>query len=313
MSGNLGTTKFDLDNKVFNAPGARFFRDTLGNVVFEVQLGAVRGAIALQSLRRNFDIDPQSRDDRMLDAVDRGIKYVNEIRPGDDIPSELLDGSASWRVTDAHLALALNTLMEEVKTIGRDSPEGAVLDDEGGGDASNDELQRGLETIVARLPAEAKMSAAEARDALEKISREFAYIEALREKLNGIRKIMRSVKDLRKSAARDRSVAEEIDRIIDLIKVPIRDYNERFQQVDGQVKEVGGLLGNVDRHIAFIRSTRDDIRVAFLDWEPIINAWEAVGQRRSSADEDGLPGDVIRQTYRFAARHFRRPFSWRMG
>jgi hypothetical protein len=313
MSAVLQNTNFDFEHKVFHAPGARFFRDTMGNIVFEVRLGAVRGGITLNALRRNFGIDEESNDNRLLDVVDRSIRYVNEIRPGDAIPSELLDGSASWRVTDAHIALANAGLFDEVRALGRAAADKTVLDDTGtGSPASTDELEAGLE-FVASKQTDPPRTAVEVRETLVRVGRELAYIEALREKLNAIRKCARRVRDWRKAATRDRSLAEEIDRIDDLIKKPIKGYAAQFDHVDAQSKEVVALVANADRHVTFIRSTRDDLRMAFLDWEPIIAAWDSAESRSTSADEDGLPVDVIRQTYRFAASNFRRPFSWRVG
>ena len=46
----------------------------------------------------------------MLNSLENIVDYLSqgyEIRPGDAIPSELLDGSASWRVTDTHIAWKL--------------------------------------------------------------------------------------------------------------------------------------------------------------------------------------------------------------
>ena len=44
----------------------------------------------------------------MLKPVAQGLKYVKDIRPGDTIPRELLDGTASWSI-DKDTALSPGT------------------------------------------------------------------------------------------------------------------------------------------------------------------------------------------------------------
>lgn len=98
---------FAFAHRVFAAPNAHFKLDEqTGEPVFAVDLGDLKAMLGFDTLRRSFAIAPASSDDRLLEAVARGLRHVRRIRPGDAIPAELLDGSASWKVEARHAAQA---------------------------------------------------------------------------------------------------------------------------------------------------------------------------------------------------------------
>ena len=65
----------------------------------------------------------------LLDVVEKGLRFVHEIRPGDSIPSELLDGTASWRVEERHRRRARGRLMAQL--IAWTAGEGLMTADDG--------------------------------------------------------------------------------------------------------------------------------------------------------------------------------------
>lgn len=98
---------FVFGHRVFSAPNAHFKLDEqTGEPVFAVDLGDLKAMLGFDTLRKSFAIAPASPDDRLLEAVVRALRYVRRIRPGDAIPAELLDGSASWKVEAHHAARA---------------------------------------------------------------------------------------------------------------------------------------------------------------------------------------------------------------
>lgn len=98
---------FVFTHRVFAAPNAHFKLDEqTGEPVLSVNLGELKAALSLDTLCRSFSIRPESSDGRMLEAIARALRFVRRIRPGDTIPVELLDGSASWKVEAWHLARA---------------------------------------------------------------------------------------------------------------------------------------------------------------------------------------------------------------
>src|SRR3546814_11156753 len=72
-------------------------RDTK-ETVFHVPLGDIKGVLALEVLRTEFGIEPDSLDGQLLGIIERCLRFVKEIRPNDSITREIFDGTASWAV-----------------------------------------------------------------------------------------------------------------------------------------------------------------------------------------------------------------------
>ena len=88
-----GLTHFSFAGKVFKVAGARFapFGPKL-EPRFYVQLGNIDASMEIQALRAEFAITTDSPDDKLITMAVKGLRYVPDIRPGDVIPSEILDG-----------------------------------------------------------------------------------------------------------------------------------------------------------------------------------------------------------------------------
>jgi len=97
------STHFIFEHKIFSVPGARFALTGPDRIpALRVDVGEHEASIPLDSLCQEFKIDPNSQDGELLEQVRDGLRYVRDIRPGDTIPRELLDGSASWSVDEEH-------------------------------------------------------------------------------------------------------------------------------------------------------------------------------------------------------------------
>ncbi len=92
-------THFGFEHKVFDVHGAVFKMDrSNGSVALHLTLGGVNASIDMHQLAKTFNISSDTADGNMLKMVEKGLRFVREIRPGDSIPNELLDGSASWAI-----------------------------------------------------------------------------------------------------------------------------------------------------------------------------------------------------------------------
>ncbi len=113
-----GSTHFAFQHKVFNLDGCYFTADRdPEKPKFLMPLGDEMAAITLAALRREFNITDGSNDGQLLDIVAKSLKYVQEIRPNDSIPQELLDGSASWSVEERHRAVASDRIKIQLATL----------------------------------------------------------------------------------------------------------------------------------------------------------------------------------------------------
>lgn len=299
---------FVFAHKVFAAPSAYFKLDEQsGEPVLAVDLGDIKATLGFETLRRSFGIAPDSPDGRLLDAVARGLKYVRRIRPGDAIPAELLDGSASWKVEPRHVAISKGRIAAGLLAwIGQgakaDSPvEFAALADDTGAKLK---IQAAFGKLAARLglPDERRE---EVVDMVDLLAEELAYIEALRERVALARKLVELFKRLRGPYKRERGALGHLERAVQLLERPVVDYENRIAMVDAQTGETANAILNLHRQIDFVRETRDLLHAETMRWDDLLAGWEDPGEERAAAQQR-----KIAATYRFAARHFPVASEW---
>ena len=107
MESNQEST-VNFDQKFFTAVEGSYFRKSKhsNEPVFVMNLAGEEILLPFPGIRREFHIEEESADDKMLELVSSGLDYVKVLMPGDDLPSELLTGEASWEITDAHRNIA---------------------------------------------------------------------------------------------------------------------------------------------------------------------------------------------------------------
>lgn len=297
------STHFVFTSKVFGVSGAFFSlaRDT-NEAVLNVHLGEVWGKIPFRTLRDSFEIDAGSDDARLLGVVEKGLKYVKEIRPGDSIPREILDGSASWRVDDHHLQIARGRLTlqlvswitgKEMAITDRFQLEQMVDDP-----TTKQKTQEAFAKLAAQfgLPEDRKQEIVDRVDAL---ARELSYIEALRERYGQVQKIMNKLGQAKRTLKGEAHLIADIARMQVLAKTPIGNFDDIFLQVDGQTAEVMVMLKTYEASVAFIRRMRDDLHVNLMVWDDMIAAWSQI-----EVDKGPDTEMMLKRTYQFLAQHF---------
>lgn len=302
------STHFDFRHKLFTLPEAVFRPDSTGKPAFHGDLGDVRCALDLKTIAREFGIDPESHDGRLLTLVERSLRYVKEIRPGDSIPNEILDGSCSWTIDDRHrriarqrLTLRLASWMTGGEITATDpSALEQIAEDPG----MKKRIHDGAVEAAQRLGL-GRDRRLEILNRIETVARELAYIEAQRERLGDIRAAVDKIGSAAQIYRRDRSVLEEITRVQMLLRRPLADFDADFELVDAQTGEILALLRNVDAQILFIRELRDMIHFKLMAWDEILALWKSLKVERSDAVER-----AIRQFYQFAARNFPLESRW---
>jgi len=300
--------QFRFVHKVFSVSGSYFAlaADT-GEATFYVPLGDVQGVLTLPQLVSGFNL-AGTPDGALLDVVKKSLAFVKRIHPGDSIPSEILDGTASWSVDDRHRMIAesrlrvqLGTWMAGNETSIRDVADLLKMAND---PDIRDKMQEAITTIAERLGL-GRERRIEVLDRVDRLARELSYIEALRDRFAAVKMIVMKLGQLAALYGPERGFADEIRRVLVLMRKPVAEFDGIFVQADGQTGEIVSVLGNFDGQIAFIRETRDTLHSKFMPWDDLIQQWQGM------AVEMGVPAEtLLRATYRFMARHFSQDESW---
>lgn len=302
-------THFVFQHRVFQLPDARFEiagRDR--GPVLKVKLGDLDAVIPVDDVATEFGIKPDSPDGRLLVMVAQGLRFVKDIRPGDSIPSELLDGTASWRVQEHHREIAKNRLMMQIATwlVGHES---VVLDlselrkmsvDPGIQDRVRDGVTR-LADALGLGPSRRD----EVLDMIDRFARELSYIEALRDRYNLAAGIAEKLVVVEKLYRDEKHFHEEVRRAQILIRPAIQSFSGLFEQIDAQTSEIVAVLKSYDSMVKFVREMRDELHHRLVIWDEIIPSWDIVLKHRNDPIRD-----AVRATYRFVAFHFPQTHDW---
>ena len=268
-----------LANPVFARFGEPLFRraEADGMPVMVIALGEGQAALPLRALQREFHIDDDSPDGRMLGLIAELLDYVTCLRPGDRPPAEVLTGEASWEPEARHRRLAAARLRLQLL---------AWLDPAA---ASDPTAHARLETdpgLRARVQAAFDQAAtalglpdSEAVvPVVAGLAEEIAYIEALREGL--LARVQAMCAKLDTLGAGWRGNAERqttLTQVRRLAHIALTQLAARFAEVDAQTAEIVGALRNAESHRAFIRSSRDWLYRSRRAWEPLLADWDAAG------------------------------------
>jgi hypothetical protein len=301
-------THFNFEHAVFKVKEAVFTLSGTEEPTYNVPLGEVRAALPIDLVAGSFGIAKASPDAELLKIVKGSLKYVKEIRPGDSIPSELLDGSASWSVEPHHRELARARVTLQFAW----SKEGKALDDVDPAEyehhASLPDTQKKLQEAYAAI-AEALGFGREHVGELvgrgDELAREWTYIEALRERFGKIQKLYAGFATLRSVYRRERALLEDILRIRALMKRPVEDISGQFDQIDANTGEIITTMKKFPSQIRYIRDTRDSLHQRFMTWDGLIAEWHDVPLERSLKIDR-----LVRVSYRFLAQHFPLDSEW---
>ncbi len=309
-NGSEASTNFCFENKVFSLEHGFFSmtRDTK-EPVFNVMLGELRATLPLATVRSEFNIAPESSDGKLLELIEKSLRFVKEIRPNDSIPRELLDGSASWTVESRHrliaqsrLALQVSSWLSGEATVSGDLSQLQQLAEDS---ATKQRVQNAVGEIAERLGIGRDQKQL-VMDKIDQFAREFSYIEALRERCAAIKRINETMARLMKIYRADKSVTEDIVRILQLLREPSAEFDTTFEFIDAQTAQILVVLQKFDEQVKFVRDMRDDLHCRLMKWDELLAKWEGLEVARSPQAEA-----LIKESYRFAAHHFPQMQKWR--
>jgi hypothetical protein len=303
-----------LDHPAFTAFGPPVFRwaETDRTPVMVVSLGEREAAVPLRALQREFQIEDDSDDGRMLGLIAEALDYVPQLALGDALPGEVLDGSASWKPDPKHLQIAAARLRAQL--VAWLQPGHQLRHD---GAPPCGELWLRLDTdpksrvlvqkAFVRAAAELGLAGPEqVVTRLEGLAEELSYIEALRDRYGDrVQALVRRVGGLAQNRSADAARQETITQVERMAAIGLRGIVERLEEVDAQTEEVLSALRNADSQRSFIRSNRDFLYRGLRAWEPILAEWDQAG---SMSDESLW--QLVGRTYHFLAQRHMPSTEW---
>ena len=308
-------THFLLEHRIFAIAGAHFRQGDDGQgPVYSIPCEGLDAVVAVPALMREFGIDAEHPDRKLIDMAVRGLDYVRRIHPGDSIPKELLDGTASWSVEDHHEFRARWRLHVQLASWVSGDEQVVVDADLLEQIADDPQTNEKLEKAMKRLSWEVSPNEPEAvgleqgKVRVESLVRELTYIEALRDRFHSMKTISDKLDRFGKLFATSRVVGEEIARVRALYSNPYAEIKALFDDVDAQTSEIRSLVLNYENSVAFIRKCRDHLHAMAMDWEEIMKIWD---EAQPTADEVGIR--LLRQTYQFLGRRYAPKVEWTIG
>ncbi|MBL0932279.1 MAG: hypothetical protein IBJ15_19500 [Alphaproteobacteria bacterium] len=289
-------THFSFAHRVFSVPGAHFRPDTDEAPVFCMDLGDVIGSIALPSLRKTFSIDADGPDGHLLLIVPKALRAIRVIRPGDAIPTEVIDGRASWKPDAVQRAAAEMRLARALIA--------AVLGDAQGVDPVA-ELESGR--VTQTLLALCGMSLEQKGELMARVERlvdGLALVEVLRARCAAIVLIRERLNAAIQVRARDRAGVQDMRRVIDLMAEPIDRFRAAIEAIDATLADAPGALRNPVAALRHIAERRNKLHFALVPWQEIADAW------RDTDDEPRKFDAAFRRLYAFIARRHIEKSAW---
>ncbi|HEY0418706.1 MAG TPA: hypothetical protein VGC80_04225 [Acetobacteraceae bacterium] len=300
-----------LNHPIFTSLGSVIFRraETDSTPVMVIQLGDRQAAVPLRALQREFSIDDECPDGRMLGLIAESLDFVNGLHIGDVLPSEVLTGRASWEPGRRHRErVAARLKWQLLVWLNPDMSEG-------GEGAASRALQLDTDPALRQQVHQAFVEAArvlQLRDTeavltlLENLTDELSYIEALRDQL--LLRVQKLAVRLERMGPGYRSGGQRLETMTQvqrLVGLALKQILGRFEEVDAQTGEVMAALRNIDSQQAFIRSNRDMLYRSLRAWEPILREWDGI---------DGAPREVvwslIGRSYHFLAPRYMPVQEW---
>ncbi len=285
-------------------------REDTGDAVMIMPLDDGEVSLKLAGIKNELGLGDRDHDAQTLDTITKALKYVRGIRTGDQVPSELLTGQASWKVLQKDRETAHNRItMQLVSWMSGDEilivdPEqlAQVVDDP----KTREKIDRALDEATESLGL-GKDRREDVVALVGNLTEELSYIETLRRQLHKIESIHEMVGKLEQKYKAEMSVMETIQPVKRLFKIALDDLHETFAEIDAQTGEILSVLKNIASQIEFIRNTRDDLRRRLWAWEEQAGVWSATAIKRSQHNEHILEG-----LYQFLAQRFLPTQEWEL-
>lgn len=300
-----------LEHLVFRCFGEIVFRpaEADGTPAMIFSLGGSLAAVPLRSLQREFGIGPDSADGQMLGYIVLALGFVTEVRPGDPLPPEVLNGGASWHPSPQHQRVAEGRLRLQLITAFDDAPGPAWAEAEqatvlaaAAGLGVEARLARALDAAAPLL----HMPAAGVPRLVAAAAEELAFIEALRDRLlRRVGVLLVRLNALAACMGHNPGAVELLSRVRRLAGIAHGRMQARFAKAGECSAQVIELLQDLDARREAVRQHRDWLYCSLRAWESILVGWES-----SAGGWSQDTWTLLRRTYRFLAPRFMPVQEW---
>lgn len=302
----------EFKHPFFSAVDGIYFRIPEGSedavMVTPLDTGSVE--LRLNSIAKELKLADESDDGHMLETVANALHFVQGIKEGDNIPTELKTGAASWEVTDRDRAIAQGRLSMQLVTW-MSGDEEVVTDMEQLAMVSEDPTMKAKISEAFGEAAEklglGRDNSEQVIDIVESLGEELAYIEALRKQLRRISVVETRIEELGEIYRSERGTLETVTSVSRLCGVAMKGFRDDFEDVDAQTGEIMAVLKNIGAQVKYIRTNRDALYKRFWAWKEIVEKWETQPAKRSRPSED-----LLQETYRFLAQRFLPQNEWEL-
>ena len=301
-----------LQHQAFSTMGKVSFRraESDDTPVMIMSLGEREASVPLRALQRELNIADDTPDGRMFALIAGSLDYVSGLSLGDKLPDEVLNGEASWKPGPQHRRLASAWLRVRLLSWFNPSALPAVKSNDIENilriDEDPDLRQTVQEAFAAATKALLLEDAAVVVGLVERLADELSYIEALRDGLlRRIQKIIVRLDQLGSGWRSDAARLEVMTQVMRLLAFAIKQFADKFDEIDAQTGEVVAALRNVESQQAFIRSNRDWLYRSQRSWERVLREWD-----EPPTVLDDVAWALVGRTYHFLAPRYMAVTTW---
>ncbi len=312
LSSQGQTAYFNFEAAVFRLPGAYLaFDEVSGEASQYVPMGGFVACIPFARLRREFEIEPDSHDSRLLNLAGQALKHVQRIYVGDSIPHEIIDGSASWSFSKEHGMIArgrfYHSLLSWAGYVENETPNDSYCLSFADGSFAEKWMGAALEKLAKSVGLDGPQISDQLAQSLDDLAREYAYIIALREHFQVIFCLPEHFEKARNSPRSTDEEREEYARMLALMRIPLRKATGVFNKAKSILDDPPAMVKDHADFITALRLQRDHLRADCRLWKPVLKAWSArIGSRHDTVERR-------RETYRFLAKNWAAGEEWGMS
>lgn len=294
--------------KAFSDPYFKISAPPEEKPVMCANLGDQEVLLSISGIIRELELEEDDPHRLMLEMIAKSLQFVTALRPGDQIPAEVLTGEASWDAEAAHLDIARQRLTMQLVTwvSGRETmiTDPIELQQLFEDPSTKQKITDAFSEAAGRLGVAGHEEVA---NMVEDFAVELSYVEALRERFVKIQDLFKTMNVLRKNYHDQNSIIDEIDPVIRLMKKPVSDFKTNFDLIDAQTGEIMTVLSKLDVQRDYVRGLRNDLYVRFEAWNEIVDQWDGVDPLYP---QDFNIANGLRDLYQFLAQRYMAADEW---